>query len=325
MMSGDDFFKADHLNGTYQESFSNGSGSGSGSGSGFLDDEHEDYFIATCISFSMKVIGIIVNLLTICYFIASNKKNLRKMSTYHFLLLHLALIDLLVCVCKTPSYLEDGLKLIPISDFGIYITHISGSFHLQSMFGLFYVSFLRYQSIVHPFQVKWSKRRYFFIILATLILSLAGTIPDVLSYALDFSFGYYFILADATISFVFLVILISLYFKMSKALRESQESRSKERNKNALKTLRILLILFAVTMVFSKIIFLCLRFLIPDDVEMTDEGITILYILEVLMVRIVYVNNIANFFVYLRMMPEFRRFMRNIMCCYYFRQTNRTG
>ena len=321
MMSGDDFFKADHLNGTYRESFSNGSGSGSG----FLDDEHEDYFIATCISFSMKVIGIIVNLLTIYYFIASNKKNLRKMSTYHFLLLHLALIDLLVCVCKTPPYLEDGLKLIPTTDFALYINHLSGAFHLQSMFGLFFVSFLRYQSIVHPFQVKWSKRRYFLIILATLILSLAGTIPDLL-FALDFSFGHYFILADAIISFVFLVILIILNFKMSKSLKESQESQSKERNKNALKTLRILLIFFAVTMVFSKIIFfLCLRFLIPDDVEITDEGITILYILEVLMVRIVYVNNIANFFVYLRMMPEFRRFMRNIMCCYYFRQTNRTG
>ena len=240
------------------------------------------------------------------------------MSTYHFLLLMLAIIDWLICVAETPEYLK-GLEIISSTEVLYFLTT---PLHLQSMFGLFFVSLLRYQSIVHPFQKKWTKKRYFILFLATLIVSYLTYLPNFLSSVKKFHiilsfFGKNVLYVDISISFVFMVILIVLYFKMSKVLKESQESRSKERNKKVLKTLRFLLCLFAVTLVFAKITILSLQESITKShvLEMSRAKFTALQFAESLLIEAIYLNNVGNFFIYLKMMPEFQRFIRNLLCC----------
>ena len=44
-------------------------------------------------------LGLLGNIVIIVYFIKINKKHFRKMSTYHFLIIILAIIDLVVILC----------------------------------------------------------------------------------------------------------------------------------------------------------------------------------------------------------------------------------
>ena len=267
------------------------------------------------------IIGVICNPLIMFYLISASRKSLKKMSTYHFLLSLLAITDWLICLTETPEILFH-LEIISYFQILDFLHLFTTPLHFQSMFGLFFVSLLRYQSIVHPFKTKWTKRRYFILTLATFIISILTLIPNIKSNILDIealaSFGQNALYIDTTISFVFMVILIVLYIKMSTVLKEShQESRSKERNKKALKTLKILLCLFAVTMVLAKMIALCLENVIfrSQIMRITDaEAITVV---ETFLMEAIFSSSIYNFFIYLKMMSDFRRFMRNLICCSY--------
>ena len=294
----------------------------SGSGSGFIDEYLGIYnSINTYIGLTLKLIGVLCNPFIISYIITSSRKNVKKMSTYHFLLLLLAIIDWLICLTEIPDHL-DYLEIIPYNQVLTNTDVLTTPLQLQSMFGLFFVSLLRYQSIVHPFKTKWTKRRYFFFFLATLIGSFLIYLPNFFPQQ-DMDAAMYFLAEnvlniDIGISFVFLVILIVLYFKMRKVLKEGQESRSKERNKKALKTLRFLLVLFAFTMVLSKIIFIFLHELIyktSNFKEMNGAEKTTVHLVEILLLHVIFLNNVGNFFIYLKMMPDFRRFMLNLFCC----------
>ena len=319
-MSGEeDLFETGDQTSILDDSSNNGS---SGSGGSEYYDEPSTFFISMdSVKLTIRIIGIILNSFIISYIITTSRKNLKKMSTYHFLLLLLAIIDWSICMTDIFNILLE-LEVIPYIEVLDFLNVLTTPLQLQSMFGLFFVSLLRYQSIVHPFRTKWTKRRYFIFSLATLIISLLIYLPNTMSYAMDLGvvmsfFDKYTNHIDTSISFLFLVILIVLYFKMRKVMKESQESRSKERNEKALKTLRILLTMFAVTMVLVKIIILSIDESIPQSYvqEMSDVEIAILNIVSLLLTEIIFLNNVGNFFIYLKMMPEFRCYMRNLLCC----------
>ena len=314
----------DRLNKTLQRNESSGDGS---SGLGFFDDDeaiHFDFVVEFMdnVAIISKLIGFVGNLLIICYFVVKNKQNLRKMSTYHFLLSMLAIFDFLVCVILVIIYMEIS-NYIQFNRFVDNTLHfIKGTLWRQCMFLIFLVSLLRYQSIVHPFKPRWTKFRYFCISMATFATCMAISIQDMLLHNLEIAFDLMIDAFDSGVTFLFLVIFIVFYYKMSKALKESQESRSKEHNKKALKTLRNLLWLFAVTLVLSKIILASLINIFTDinEAGLSKTEIDMISYAEIFFTDLIYWNNIGNFFIYLKMMPEFRRFMRNLLCCRSFRK-----
>ena len=310
----------DRLNKTLQRNESSGDGF---NGSGFFDDDEEsnqfDFVVKILdhVSIILKLIGIVGNLFIICYFFVKNKQNLRKMSPYHFLLLMLAIFDCLVCAILVIIYMEI-LHYFRFNRFFMVNTlpFIKGTLLRQCMFIIFLVSQLRYQSIIHPFKPRWTKFRYFCISMATFLTCMATSIPELL-HNLEIAFDVMIEALDLGVTFLFLVIFIVLYYKMSKALKESQESRSKERNQKALNTLRNLLWLFAMTLVLSKIIITSLLSIFQDidEAGLSDTEIDTVSYVEVFFTDLIYWNNIGNFFIYLKMMPEFRSFMRNLLCC----------
>ena len=330
-MSGEDYLNNFLLNETFEGSSFNGDNNFSGFEN--FDDSftvpvtveflaihkiYKIYFeVVIAMQLILKVIGVIGNLLIICYFAIQNKKNLRKMSTYHFLLLLLAVVDFLVCVMELPSIL---MELMSFSE--RFFEFVTLPFHelmnLQSMFGLFFVSLFRYQSIVHPFKPKWTKIRYFFTYLISLIISFLFFTPHLLERQKIINLHEHSLLVSNTvISLLFLETLIIMYYKMSKVLEESQESRSKERTKKALKTLRNLVLLYAVSLVFTRIILVCIQILIPADfyMQISESGFFAITLIENIAFEMTILNNVGNFFIYLKMMPEFRHFMRNLLCC----------
>ena len=180
------------------------------------------------------------------------------------------------------------------------------------MFELLLISFLRYQSIVHPFTRKLNKRKCIYLSLAGFVLSslLWGT-----KFAMElYGWGIiplYRTIIDLSIRCSLLVILVVFYHKTSSALNKSVDnSQAKERNKIALKTLKFLLWLFAITMTLSKILNACLGEI--DRSALSSNGQTALaYIREFLIITPL-INSVGNCFIYMKMIPEFRSSILNI-------------
>ena len=104
-------------------------------------------FIVAC------VIGLIGNLLIISHFVLKHRANLRKISGYSFLIIALAVVDILTCSILTfMTYFE--LKFVwKLGQFMCNYSHFIPVVALPnlSFWVLILVSFERYRSIVRPF------------------------------------------------------------------------------------------------------------------------------------------------------------------------------
>ena len=135
-------------------------------------------FIVAC------AIGLIGNLLIISHFVLKHRANLRQMRSYSFLIVVLAVVDLLACFNLTfITYFE--LELI--WKLGQFICEYSNfiartSLPNFSFWVLILVSFERYRNIVRPFDKKISIKIY------TLVLGVMFGVMAVLGYVL-FHFG----------------------------------------------------------------------------------------------------------------------------------------
>ena len=76
-------------------------------------------FILTVLEDVVSLLGLLGNLLIILFFIKSNRKNLKKMTPYLFLLIQLAIVDSLICIeiILTSHYLGNlfGIQYISIN------------------------------------------------------------------------------------------------------------------------------------------------------------------------------------------------------------------
>ena len=91
-------------------------------------------------------IGAIGNILIIVYFLKINWKKLKKMSSYHYLLIHLAVADFIVCTGGIPS----NMTMYNLGEFGcrylmLLFAGVSGG---ASCYLLVIISFARYRAIV---------------------------------------------------------------------------------------------------------------------------------------------------------------------------------
>ena len=109
---------------------------------------------------AVYVFGILGNVLVILS-IARQKKNLLK-NNYYFLVLHLAICDLVMLIfCFFPA-VEDYLLAEPLTAGSPIFCHrylIPGAFHLAGVGMMLIISLLRYRATVHPLKPAISRRK----------------------------------------------------------------------------------------------------------------------------------------------------------------------
>ena len=114
---------------------------------------------------SMFTTGCIGNTLIIIYFANVNRRKLKKMSAYHFLLILLAIVDLNVCAASLffeslylfNSFLYNNNKTI--------LNYFQRPLSATSIYILVIISFLRYKAITNPLEHQWNKKCYFLLCL----------------------------------------------------------------------------------------------------------------------------------------------------------------
>ena len=255
---------------------------------------------------ALKSIGVIGNLLICFFFIKINWGKLKTMSCYHFLLILLAIVDLENCV------------LVLLLDFSftsmeryvfIIIENVNFVFQCHSIYVLLLVSVSRYRTICYPFKTRWNKRKYFSMFLLTLLVSFLHAL-DFLYYGIHTVDQLVLILTPCVKIFPCSMLCFH-YYKISKTLKESEESQAKKRNEKAKKTLKYLVIIYVVSTIPVEIFLICQVLL--KTYEVVYDQSTLDHV-ALATLNITYFNNICNVFIYMYMMPEFRRFIFNLIC-----------
>ena len=257
--------------------------------------------------------GLVGNSLAVIYFLSVNKKNFKKMTSYHFLIIAMAILDSLVCFSRivlgfiewnTGYYTRMGRHM------EIYT---SGIFSLVSIWVLVLISFVRCHSIVKPFAIQWKKRYYFRIILVMSCLTV------VFLYSLTklpedkHLYLYHNSCALMLYGIIPQVLMFYYYQKTRKHIKQdntgNQNRISSRKRQCALKTLKGLLFLNFTTILILKI-FLYLMSIARrlGTISNTDKEI-MNHFFTFSNYTLSYSTNILNIVVYAKMMPKFRRFI----------------
>ena len=183
------------------------------------------------------------------------------------------------------------------------------------MFQLLLIAFLRYQSIVYPFTRKLDKRKCIYLSLAGLVLSSLLWVTWFMIGTYHWDNDLYRTVIDLSTRCSLLMILVIFYRKTSSALNNSVEnSQARERNKIALKSLKFLLWLFAITMTLSKILNACLGQIDRSTLmKMSPNAKTAFSYLRASLLNMPLINSVGNCFIYMKMIPEFRSSIFNIL------------
>ena len=269
-------------------------------------------FILTVLEDVVSLLGLLGNLLIILFFIKSNRKNLKKMTPYLFLLIQLAIVDSLICIeiILTSHYLGNlfGIQYISIN-IGLLKLYM-----LDSNLLLILVSFLRYQNIVHPLKTKWRKQRFCCLSLGAFLLSCFIFVPgsgsgDHLNHFTPSDF------ATAIVALLSFILAFWFYHKISRALAKAPHARAEERNKKALATLKFLILLFSVSVVLGKMLYICISIVLERSGLLADRSMfKLLHFVEQIVRDLIYLNSVGNFFIYLKTVPGFYQFVLTILC-----------
>ena len=266
-------------------------------------------------------IGSFGNLLIIIYFTKVDKKKFKSMSAYHFLLTLLAILDCSVCVLKIVNtalmlnYFND--RITGESNVGrVYRCLTSASIYV-----LVIISYLRYRKITSPFRPAWSKKTYFILCFLNLLFC-----TGIWLFLILFPFNGWQMIDPIVFGVVPLIMLSFFYYKMVKILNINRNNNSKikskeysncatvvndrrsERNMVALKTVKYLTVIYFLTVVFVKVV--VFSFVVQPSIRKNFKSIYISYIDFFYLI-----NNIANVFVYAKLMRGFCCFLQNVFTC----------
>ena len=263
-----------------------------------------------CIAF----VGLVGNLIIIYFFVQINRRKLKKMTPYHFLLIQLAIIDFIVCIGVVASsfYLTHNIG----QTYSSVVISLLKVFLLDSNLVLIIISFLRYQRIVHPLKnTKWTKLHFVYISVAAFLISLAIFLP---LFSQDHKLVHFTVFDLSTVIVAILSFTLSclFYYRISKVLANAPHSRSKERNRKALATLKFLIRLFTLTVVFGKMLYMAFS-LALDNTHFSVDAIEYktLSMMEAFARGLIYLNSVGNVFIYLKTVPGFYRFVLSTFCC----------
>ena len=315
---------------------------------------NEELQITNRVILIIYIIGCIGNTLIIIYFIKINRRKMKKMSAYHFLLILLAIVDLNVCAASFAVYLIDILYGYY---FGKFLQIFQNPFIETSIYILVIISFLRYKATTNPLEQRWSKKYYFLLSLFSFCCSNGLWLTNVFIIKIPMDF------VDLIIfGIVPLIALCFFFIKIYKSLSQDYKNNNSNNNNNSssnnisnkdisskndiscshnnknnnnnnksfsnTNTITITNeqtrrrnIIALNTIKYLIIIFFLTVVVARIVITITNQlnkyqSVRIIELINPIMFDLLYlINNVANVFVYIRFIPGFRRFLWNIVTC----------
>ena len=265
--------------------------------------------ISRKISVGFLTFGIFGNLLIIVYFCNKNRKNISKTSLYHFLIIKLAIADLLFCLWSLLFHVNDLFPMFEISRRTFF--YILFPLDHSSIWILLQISYSRYKSIVHPLHPRCSKRRFTLLTFSVAFLSLVSSLIR-MHFELPFSADLKKIILITLCMVIPSIAMFFFYHRSSKKLRSENAADVmnvyvRMRNKNALNTLKLLLTIYFFSVFLSRILDLAFSYF-------EHSSVTFLSIFRIVSTYVIYPqNNILNIIVYATVMKDFRLFLKKIL------------
>ena len=102
----------------------------------------------------IPIVGLFGNIAIIMYFVKMYRYRVRRMSTYHFMIVLLAMVDLMVVLFNSLAaiVLKEIIGALGIDKIPIIVIVIQVGSTTASCWVLVMLSYERYRSIVHPFK-----------------------------------------------------------------------------------------------------------------------------------------------------------------------------
>ena len=282
-------------------------------------------------------LGAFGNLLIIAYFLKINFAiKLTKMSLYHFLIIQLAIVDLITSVI-TSITISEFYK--PAWRMGSFMCTFGSKFLISilpyiSCWILVLISYERYRSITQPFAIRGTKCKYSIIIFLIVAICCLAFIPLMartkfkkdahnnnprcLEGTKIFSATDYIIyelfrrifdcFLPATLMYLFFRRIQNWMNKDVNHLPLTEES--KKRNSLALKTLRNLIIVYICCVFPGRLVVTGLN---AEDNFRTDRRRIYFSLVHELFSLVCLLNNVVNVFVYAVMIKDFRRFLLTVI------------
>ena len=285
--------------------------------------------IVMIVFLAITTIGSIGNLLIIIYFLKINFGKWKKTSLYNFLIIQLAIVDIVTSVLSLVIYNEFFKKTWSMGEIGCTfgIAFTIGTMPFLSCWVLVLISYERYRSITQPFAIRGTKCKYsVFIFIISVIFSLIW-IPfmlktkvvaggqsinkcvDGMEYFDHIEFLAYAFVLRTMDCFLPAVLLCFFYLRIRNwMLKESNNfpltEESKRRNSMALKVLHNLIIVYIACVFPARLVMTGLH--IEDNFGTGKRKYYFDLVHEILSL-VSLLNNLVNVFVYAFMMKDFRR------------------
>ena len=293
----------------------------------------------------MGLFGGAGNLLIILYFLKTNIKSFKKMSSYHFLIINLAVADFLTCIGTSvffPFLVKGDVQAKRFAcHYGVDFS--AGVCPLTSCWILVWLSYSRYRSIVEPFKPGFSKRKWACVCTLTWVLS--QLVFLYLLFKRRFIEEHQFCIIDVNDLNIFVQMLclmaidcvlpVSLmtyfYHQMKRKLFEEERKntftlndQSRRRNRIALRNIKNLNIVYAVFVIpgrfIDALVYITLWLDLNDGFLFNELFKHYLSLIYALSNTAVYLNNACNIIVYIKLVSGFRRFLADIFCCGFLRE-----
>ena len=291
----------------------------------------------------LSTLGIFGNSLIVVYFVRKSKWRITKLSSYHFLIILLAVTDLFMCVSLSYTYyVEWNWKMNQWTcEYGQVYFKLS----FPNLSFWFLISYERYRNIVRPFDGRTYRRKYMAIILA--MIGICIPIPFVLRQFDHFRFKWqelgnngvtlcYVDVTNATmieyhatliglalLAFAPTGLTVYYYKKISNYMRNEERNsqnvgqaadKIRQRNKRALRVILLLILTYVVTSIPARgFVYFYWHHLIFEFDQILYPGWEILVALDYFSHSVTLLNNVINFVVYGCLMKGFQQFLLNVL------------
>jgi len=267
----------------------------------------------------LYVIGVIGNALVIIYFLKNNGKPLRHLSSYHLLIVQLAIVDFIICLMLSVGN-WDATIFQPVPVYLVW-TVVDTLTSLSCLF-IILLAFERYKRIVHPFETRIHKKTF-------LVISLAATILLFVVYYLFLGYLEQItiiperVLMHVVMECIVPVLLMSyFYIEIRRGIYSLKivtnagacNKRQLKKKKKALDTLKFLNLMYVLCIIPARILNLSIRF---TDMfhEIPSKYFFALNHAYNFTNFSFCVNNMINVFGYAKIMTDFRRYLTRIFTC----------
>ena len=262
----------------------------------------------------------------------------RKMSSYHFLLILLAIADLICCaILLVASYQYLWHSNDWYCPLGSLIMESCSMFSICSLVLLFYE---RYRGIVYQRQEPLKKRTYLLASFVCFLFSWGAFIPEIFevelhdgrscvlkkSYTKDEFFAvfswYRFI--DAVLP---TVLMFWFRLKISKHIHNvtnnlsvsggtiRRRTASDINRRAALRTINWLFGFYTLLIVPWRIVYTVSEYFLYFHEDFVQKYDRVFEIGKAIVLLLFFLNNVVNIFVYLVLIPDFRRFLKKTFSC----------